>query len=474
MAPCGSRSHFGPGRPLFSAFVKNVRLAVAVAGFALSAEAASAANSASPIKHVIIIMQENRSFDHYFGTFPGANGIPPGVCVPIDLSNPGRGCVKPFHDKRDANGGGAHEANSATYDLDDGVTTAKMDGFVAAELSVQKGFLKLCSEVPPKFPRNQCYPLLASMARYGVMGYHTDTEIPNYWLYAKNFILQDAMFSGERSWSMTEHLDLTSEWSAKCTDDSQAMTCYSNLGLDLKVNTLPWITLFQLFDQYNLSWKYYLGEGTEPDCESDEMICPPVQQRPQVGSDWNPTPLYAYVKQKGASYLAQHVPSTEQFFLDVANHQLPAVSWIVPSDEYSEHPTAGVTRGMNYVTGLVNEIMESPYWADTAIFITWDEWGGFYDHVAPPIVDYVGGAPMGYGLRVPGLMISAWARKGLVDHSVLSFNSYAKFIEDTFLSGVRLDPTALGNPDNRPDLRELSRDCERYPWKHCHAWRLAS
>ena len=109
---------------------------------------------------------------------------------------------------------------------------------------------------------------------------------------------------------------------------------------------------------------------------------------------------------------------------------------------------------MDYVTGLVNEIMASPYWTDTAIFITWDDWGGFYDHVAPPIVDYVGGVPMGYGLRVPGLMISAWARKGLIDHNVLSFDSYAKFIEDTFIAGNRLDPVALGNPDNRPDLRD--------------------
>ncbi len=146
----------------------------------------------------------------------------------------------------------------------------------------------------------------------------------------------------------------------------------------------------------------------------------------------------------------------ERFVADVEAGRLPQVSWIVPSNEYSEHPPSRVTTGMEYVTSLVNAVMQSPYWLDTAIFIAWDDWGGFYDHVEPPIVDTNNtSAPIqGFGLRVPGLMLSAFARPGYVDDSLYSFDSYATFIEDLFTDGARLDPAQLGNPDSRPDIRD--------------------
>ncbi|HEY8628056.1 MAG TPA: alkaline phosphatase family protein, partial [Gaiellaceae bacterium] len=102
-----------------------------------------------------------------------------------------------------------------------------------------------------------------------------------------------------------------------------------------------------------------------------------------------------------------------------------------------------------YVTKLVNAAMRGPEWKSTAIFLAWDDWGGFYDHVAPPRVD-----ANGYGLRVPGIVISPYARKGLVDHQTLSFDAYVKFIEDDFLGGRRLDPKTDGRPDPRPNVRE--------------------
>ncbi len=110
---------------------------------------------------------------------------------------------------------------------------------------------------------------------------------------------------------------------------------------------------------------------------------------------------------------------------------LPAVSWITPSQAVSDHPPALVSNGQAYVTGLVNAIMRSPDWSSTAIFLAWDDWGGFYDHVVPPRVD-----AQGYGLRVPALVISPYARHGFVDHQVLSFDAYLKFIEDDFLGGA--------------------------------------
>jgi phospholipase C len=129
--------------------------------------------------------------------------------------------------------------------------------------------------------------------------------------------------------------------------------------------------------------------------------------------------------------------------------QLPAVSWVVPNGAVSEHPPASINDGQAYVTRLVNEIMSGPDWASTAIFLAWDDWGGFYDHVVPPTVDQ-----NGYGMRVPSLVISAYAKSGVVDHQTLSFDAYVKFIEDDFLGGSRLDPRTDGRPDPRPNVRE--------------------
>jgi phospholipase C len=107
-----------------------------------------------------------------------------------------------------------------------------------------------------------------------------------------------------------------------------------------------------------------------------------------------------------------------------------------------------VSAGQTYVTGLINLIMQSPDWKSTAIFLVWDDWGGFYDNLVPPHVDR-----NGYGLRVPALVISPYARRGYIDHQVLSFDACVTFIEADFLGGERLDPKTDGRWDPRPDVR---------------------
>jgi phospholipase C len=139
----------------------------------------------------------------------------------------------------------------------------------------------------------------------------------------------------------------------------------------------------------------------------------------------------------------------ENFVVQAQQGTLPAVSWITPSNDVSEHPPNLVSAGQTYVTFLINTIMQGPNWQDCAIFLVWDDWGGFYDHVVPVTVD-----ENGYGLRVPSMVISPYAKQGFIDHQTLSFDAYVKFIEDDFLSGQRLDPATDGRPDPRPTVRE--------------------
>jgi phospholipase C len=390
------------------------------------------------IKHVIVIMQENRSFDHYFGTFPGADGIPKGVCVTDPLHG---GCVRPYHDTHDENAGGPHGRWNARLDVDGG----RMDGFVK---EAENGW-RNCED------RNNP---LCTQSRTGidVMGYHDAREIPNYWAYARNFVLQDHMFEPNSSWSLPAHLFMVSEWSAKCANASP-MSCVNELENPSKtpfqrgnaLHTPPrysWTDLTYLLHKHHVSWRYYVFKGSEPDCRDDGAFCDAVPQGARTPGIWNPLPYFETVQRDGQ---LPNVTTVSAFLHAAKTGTLPAVSWVTPAGAVSEHPTARVSTGQAYVTRLVNAVMRGPDWPSTAIFLAWDDWGGFYDHVIPPYVD-----ENGYGLRVPGIVISPYARRGFVDHQILSFDAYAKFIEDDFLGGERLDPYTDGRPDPRPDVRE--------------------
>jgi hypothetical protein len=214
--------------------------------------------------------------------------------------------------------------------------------------------------------------------------------------------------------------------------------------------TYAWTDLTYLMAKMGVSWGYYVFEGSEPDCASDEAVtCRPVRQTPKTPGIWNPLPAFTTVKNDGQ---LENIKSLTKF--DDAVHQegscgLPNVSWVVPNLRASEHPPSSISRGQAYVTTQINAIMRSPCWASTAIFLFWDDWGGFYDHVVPPQVDQ-----NGYGMRVPGLVISPYAKTGYIDHQQLSHDAYLKFIEDDFLNGQRLNPATDGRPDGRPDVRE--------------------
>jgi phospholipase C len=260
------------------------------------------------------------------------------------------------------------------------------------------------------------------------------------------------MFEPEASWSLPAHLSLVSGWSAICSTHGDPLSCSSQIDGNVFGATsddhvdYPWTDLTWLLDRNNVSWGYYVKQGYQPDCANNGIYCKPVPQSSTLPSIWNPLPQFDTVVADGQLANVQPLP---RFYRAARQGKLPAVSWVIPNQTVSEHPPAFIAQGQKFVTGLINKVMRGPDWKSTAIFLTWDDWGGFYDHVNPPVVD-----GLGYGIRVPALVISPYARTGYVDHQVLSFDAYLKFIEDDFLGGQRLDPTTDGRPDPRPNVRE--------------------
>jgi phospholipase C len=194
--------------------------------------------------------------------------------------------------------------------------------------------------------------------------------------------------------------------------------------------------------EQGVEWAYYVGDDT---CFFDP--CPDQGQRRTV-SQQNPLPWFTTIRETGQM---DRIQKHARFYKAAASGTLPSVSWVMPYNGVGEHPAsrAPIWRGQAHVTHVVNALMNGPDWNETAVFLTWDDWGGFYDHVRPPRVDL-----NGYGIRVPGLLISPWARAGFIDSQTLSFDAYLKLIEDLFLDQERLNPATLSRPDSRPTVRE--------------------
>ncbi len=480
LSACGGASKHKPGRPALPVTV-----------------VAPTPSGIHKIQHVIIIMQENRSFDSYFGTYPGADGLPASngrftVCVQDPRSG---GCDKPYHDPSLVNGGGPHGQGAAAADIDGG----RMDGFVSESESRGGrgcgGFAGVCSSSVPS----------------DVMGYHDAREIPNYWTYAKDFVLNDHMFESDASWSLPSHLYMVSEWSARCSVQGDPSSCVNNdqlggfftsqiaaglrkgttlrayekclIAHELRSLARPsgapgaapqsptvscrnqvvkrqaqlnratsamynyaWTDLTYLLHRSNVSWGYYVTPGGQPDCDGGTANCSSIRLTPGTPNIWNPLPSFTDVQQDNQT---ANIQGVSNFLTSARSGTLPAVSWIVPDQPHSDHPPANIHAGQAYVTNLINTVMKGPDWGSTAIFLEWDDWGGFYEHVIPPYVDQ-----NGYGIRVPSLVISPYARAGFIDHQTLSFDAINKFIEDDFLGGARLDPLTDGRPDPRPDVRD--------------------
>lgn len=345
---------------------------------AATASGASPASSATktPIKHFVTLLQENHSFDNYFGTYPGANGIPVGVCMPKDVRVTASGCVKPFPI---GTRGSENLPDSRTVF---GVQYARgaMDGFVSA-LSSRAGTADL------------------TMAHYDA------TNISYYWQIAQQYVLFDNYFSSASAGSLWNHMF----WMTGTPGNPRAEKVPSG-GFNVP-------TIFDRLQAKGISWKVYIqnyqptqtfrAKGPEP----AQVVRAPVLALPRFID--NPT-------------LAAHIVPLDDYYSDLQKGTLPAVSYVIPAGP-SEHPPGSVQSGEAFVGQVVTGLKESTSWSSSAFMLSYDDWGGWYDHVAPPRVD-----PYGLGFRVPALLVSPYAKRGDIDHTQLDHTSILKFIENNW------------------------------------------
>jgi phospholipase C len=368
---------------LFSVFVVGVLSSAHLRAQQGVRTAAEAPPGLSKINHIIWIIQENRTYDNYFGTYPGGDGIPPSTCLP---KLPGsKDCVKPFHMPP----GGPYcdmfhswQVAHAAYD------NGRMDGFVWAEGSAY------------------------------TMGYLDERDIPNYWAYARHFTLCDRFFSSLTGPSLPNHVFTVAAQSGGLTNNVATLEDLKD-ALD-DPDGFSFASMIELFSKANLSWKYYVEtQPVPPGLKNRYYLQYPDPKRFTL---WNPLVGFKAVREN-PSRMARLVDFAE-YFQDLKGGTLPQVSWIIPDIQDSEHPIQPAAQGMWYVTKLINALMESPYWKDSAVFLTWDDYGGFYDHVEPPQVD-----AFGYGPRVPMLAISPYAKRNFISHYIYDFTSTLKFME---------------------------------------------
>lgn len=332
----------------------------------------------TPIKHFVTLMQENHSFDNYFGTYPGADGVPDDLCMPMDNEDPSSECVEPFRIGDDPIVDLAHSDKIFDAQFNDG----KMDGFISA----------FANGGAPGNPLS--------------VGYYDDDDLPYYWNIADEYVLFDRMFSSARGGSVRNHMF----WAT-----GQAGAKFDGIppeGFELE-------TIFDRLEEADISWKFYVQNY-------DPTITFRDRGDGDRGSQIVWVPLLNFPRYLDDPELFAHIVPLEEYFTDLEDDTLPAVSYIVPAGS-SEHPPGSIAAGEAFVRTLINSLMRSEAWDATAFTWTYDDWGGWYDHVPPPQVD-----DAGYGFRVPALLVSPYAKRGHVDNTELDFTSMLKFIQENW------------------------------------------
>jgi phospholipase C len=387
-----------------------------------------------PIKHVVFIIKENRTFDHMFGRFHGANG----VTVGMDHGEP-RPLTRAPDDL-------VHDIEHCYDCALEAWANGRMDGFNREKWSDRYSYTQIWPE-----------------------------DMPNYWSWAENHVLNDNFFASAQGPSFPNHLysiAATSggahtnpkqnnkeleEWLDANPGRAKAWGCDSmkNSYLDIEhmeghIERVPPCLEFEtegdLLSAAGIPWAYYSAT------------------QDQNGYLWSAYDAVRHIRENPEIW-RRHMFGVDGLVTDIRDGRLPPMTWVTPKFELSEHPEYSFCEGQNWTTEVINAIMASPMWEDTAIFLTWDDYGGFYDHVPPPQVD-----GFGFGIRVPMLVISPYSRPGHVDHTLGEFSSVLRFVEDNW--GLRQlthrDRDAF-NLSGAFDFTQAPRVGEQLPLRDCPA-----
>jgi phospholipase C len=391
-----------------------------------------------PIKHVVFLIKENRSFDNLFGRFPHADGATTGM---------DHGVERPLTKATDQR---AHDIPHCYACNVTSIDGGKMDGFNQ-------------SIYADRYAYTQFRP----------------RQLPNYWHWASDNVVSDNFFASATGPSFPNHLysiaatsggaldnpiqpysslkkqqdqGLAKSWGCDIAQPGSFVKIIDPEGKSVKVDPcFDFTTKGDLLRKAGIPWAYYSATNT------------------QLGYVWS---AYAAVDRyrNDKAMWDRYMRPVDDVVRDVRNDRLPPVTWVTPRFQLSEHPEYNFCYGENWTTEVVNAIMNSPMWQDTAIFVTWDDFGGFYDHVPPPDVDR-----FGFGIRVPLITISPYAKQGVVDHHVGEFSSVLRFIEDNWglrqLTHRDRDARNLSanfdfaQPPRPPDPQPLRTDCRGPIWK---------
>ncbi|MGB8966249.1 MAG: alkaline phosphatase family protein [Candidatus Cybelea sp.] len=437
----------------------------------------------TPIKHVVIIIQENRSFDNLFATFPGANGTTTGLAAAMPapvasacaaegqpvITKPttvpltkvtlvGVGFPGNFGKEWDLPhvypSGYLAECNSADWSHPSASNPCKMDG---ADLTY--------SGPNGEGPQATC------LYTYQ---YVDPQQIQPYWDLAKDYVLADNTFQTQGSGTFTAHQDLIAGGTvlSGSNDDSvidnptgfpwgcdsrtpgpsapgavtSLITTYGQYLLDKgPYPCFTYETMRDLLDAKSVPWKYY-SFRVYPWYGKDKG------DTPGIWSAFDAISAVRHSKEWGTKVTYTDM----KIFADVKDGRLPAVAWLTPDAANSDHPQEGCKcdHGPSWVASVVNAIGESKYWKSSAIIVLWDDWGGFYDHVPPPFYDDAGGL----GFRVPMLIVSPYVQAH-VEHTQYEYGSILKFIENNWNLG------SLGTTDKRATSIGNAFDFTRKPRK---------
>jgi phospholipase C len=375
-----------------------------------------------PIKHIVVIIQENRSFDNFFAGYPGADAPTYGYG---EVS--GKRVTIPLHPITFDGPNLPHAWQNAIVEWNNG----KMDGF-------------------SKYGQNGDDAAYAYVAR---------SWIKPYWRMAHKYVLADHMFPTEFGPSWTAHLtlvagtdnlnpdlavaDFSSSGYNSCDAQPGAKVTTVNQYRHVSLDSGPYPcfnqfnTMAETLDAAKVSWKYYVTKLTAPGI-------------------WSAFEAIKYVK-RGPDWHMDVIAPQTQVLKDIKQGNLASVSWVTPSKPDSDHPGAHSDKGPSWVASIVNSLGKSSYWDSTAIVVLWDDWGGWYDDSPPPQLDF-----RGLAIRVPCLIISPYAKPGYVSHTQYEYGSILKFMEEAF--GLPpLGSSADGYTDTRANSIEDSFDFTQKP-----------